>query len=289
MPPPELPFNSISWKVITKCNYRCSYCLQPSFGDGYPEHIEATVDEISRQLVAPYEIKIAGGEIVADAGKAMRLVAAIEENNHWLSLCSNFCADVNVYRSLIDAMNGRFYNLQVSLHLEYASADAFLEKCLSLMPHMPAHSKLVVNNVIQKGVGNIEKLSQIKSRFESEGITFYTDLLVDKLGNYVSYTDEEARTITRLLGDEQRYFESQGKHCRAGHSYFVLLPNLDVWSCWDAYFQNKQSMYLGSIPGHNFKPKAHPVICPFKTCSCPTPMIKHGYKLEEFVTQQVTK
>src|SRR5688572_24494764 len=102
MPPVDLPFHGVSWKVNTRCNYRCSYCLQPAFDEPYPRDIEGTVALISEQLGRPYEVKIAGGEVVANAGKALRLVRAIARDGHWLSLCTNFSAPIEVYKQIVD-------------------------------------------------------------------------------------------------------------------------------------------------------------------------------------------
>jgi MoaA/NifB/PqqE/SkfB family radical SAM enzyme len=279
MPPVDLPFYSVSWKVNTRCNYRCTYCLQPSFDEPYPRDIEATVASISEQLGRPYEVKIAGGEVVADAGKALRLVRAIARDGHWLSMCTNFSAPLDVYKQLVDAMAGRFYHIQCSLHLEHADPAAFLARCKALSAYLPGHAKLVVNNVIRRGVDHIRALGELKRRFEAEGLTFYTDQLVDVHGRYLDYDAVELAAIEAELGAERRLFTSRGASCRAGHSYFILLPDLEAWKCWDGYLRNDRAMYLGSMRTRSFALADSIAICPYDTCSCPTPMIKHQFKL----------
>ena len=185
MPPPNLPRESVSWKVNTSCNYRCTYCLQPSFEEGYPKDIPGTVAAISEKLGRPFEIKIAGGEVVASKKKAIELVKAISHHGHWLSMCTNFWAELDTYKEMIDLMDGRFYHIQASLHLEYADPDIFLAKCLDLIEWLPPHAKLVVNNVIPNDTQKIIRLAEEKARFEAEGICFYTDFLVDKQGRYL--------------------------------------------------------------------------------------------------------
>jgi organic radical activating enzyme len=280
MPPANLPFHSVSWKVNTRCNYRCSYCLQPSFDESYPADIEATVALVSEHLGRPYEVKIAGGEVVASASKALRLVRAIARDGHWLSMCTNFSAPTDVYRQIVDAMDGRFYHIQCSLHLEYVDPYEFLAKCKELAAHLPDHSKLVVNNVIRRGVEQIRELGEIKRAFEAEGLAFYTDQLVDVHGRYLEYDAAEHETMLAELGDQRRFFASLGAPCRAGHSYFVLQPDLEAWKCWDGYLRNDRSMYLGSMRERTFALADSIAICPFDTCSCPTPMIKHQFKLQ---------
>lgn len=279
MPPVELPFHSVSWKVNTRCNYRCTYCLQPAFDDGYPPDLEATVALISAQLGRPYEVKIAGGEVMANTDKALRLVRAIARDGHWLSMCTNFSAPLDAYQQVVDAMDGRFYHIQCSLHLEYADPGAFLTKCQALAAYLPSHAKLVVNNVIRRGVPQIRALGEIKRAFEAAGLTFYTDLLVDVHGRYLAYELDERDAIEAELGAERRLFTSRGAACRAGHSYFVLLPDLDAWKCWDGYLRSDRAMYLGSLRSGDFALAAATMTCPYETCSCPTPMIKHQHKL----------
>lgn len=279
MPPVELPFHSVSWKVNTRCNYRCSYCLQPSFDEPYPRDIEGTVALISEQLGRPYEVKIAGGEVVASADKALRLVRAIARDGHWLSMCTNFSAPLEVYQQIVDAMDGRFYHIQCSLHLEYADPHAFLAKCKALAGYLPGHAKLVVNNVIRRGIERIRELGEIKRAFEAEGLVFYADPLVDTAGRYLDYDAAEHAAILAELDDERRWFASRGAQCRAGHSYFILLPDLEAWKCWDGYLRGERAMYLGSLRTRTFRLADDIAICPFDTCSCPTPMIKHQFKL----------
>jgi MoaA/NifB/PqqE/SkfB family radical SAM enzyme len=279
MPPVDLPFHSVSWKVSTRCNYRCSYCLQPSFDEGYPHDIEGTVALISEQLGRPYEIKIAGGEIAASPRHALRLVQAIARDGHWLSMCTNFSAPIGVYEQLVNATAGRLYHIQCSLHLEYADPSAFLAKCKQALGFLPRHSKLVVNNVIRRGVDRIRELGEIKRAFEAEGIVFYTDQLVDVHGRYLHYSPEDQVAMNAELGDERRLFLSRGERCRAGHSYFVILPDLEAWKCWDGYLRGERSMYLGSLRERTFALADEIAICPFDTCSCPTPILKHRFKL----------
>jgi hypothetical protein len=288
MPPAGLPRNSVSWKVNTTCNYRCSYCLQPDFDEGYPEDISETVACISRTLGQPYEIKIAGGEVVANRKKALELATAIASHGHWLSICTNFWAPLDVYQGIVERMEGRFYHIQASLHLEYQEPEAFLRKCLAMRRSLPKEAKIVVNNVIPNDADKIRWLAEIKSRFESEGLCFYTDLLVDTKGRYQPYTPENRALISGLLGEEERLFESYGMRCRAGHSYFVLLPNLDAWSCWDSYLRNERRFFLGNMRDPDFALRSGPVVCPFDTCSCPTPLIKHRFKLDEAVPASLT-
>lgn len=281
MPPVGLPFHGVSWKVNTRCNYRCSYCLQPSFDEGYPRDIEGTVALVSEQLGRPYEVKIAGGEVVAAPDRALRLVRALARDGHWLSICTNFSAPIEVYRQIVDAMNGRFYHIQCSLHLEYADPYHFLAKCKELAAHLPRHAKLVVNNVIRRGLPAIRQLGEIKRAFEAEGVVFYTDLLVDVAGRYLEYDADERAAIAADLGDERRLFESRGAACRAGHSYFILLPDLEAWTCWDGYLRGDRAMYLGSMRERTFALADGIAICPYDTCSCPTPMLKHRFKLAD--------
>ena len=94
--------------------------------------------------------------------------------------------------------------------------------------------------------------------------------------------------ILELLGEEERLFESYGMPCRAGHTYFIMLPNLDAWSCWDSYLRDERGMFLGNINDPDFKLQTAPLVCPFDTCSCPTPLIKHRFKLEGMIPQAAT-
>ena len=286
MPPPGLPFRSLSWKVNTCCNYRCGYCLQPSFSEPYPADPTATAERVCEYLGEPWEIKIAGGEVMAAPDKALAIVRVVERHGHWLSLCTNFSASLDDYGAIVKASGGRMYSFQVSLHLEYADPQAFLAKCKALRAMLPRHAKLVVNNIVPRDVAAIRRLGAIKQRFEAEGFIFYTDLLVDKTGRYLSYRVEEQAAIDQALGVEKRRFVSRGRRCRGGHSYFALLPNLDVWACWDAYLRDVRAMYLGNMGAGTFalntgtaSTQQATLRCPFETCSCPTPLIKHTFKL----------
>ncbi len=279
MPPNELPWRSISWKVTEECNYRCSYCLQPSYSDNYPEDLDLVINCVNESLPEKFEIKIAGGEIFADTEKAKILAKSLTGYGHWISICTNLSAPTGEYLEFLQATAGKFYTFGASLHLEYADPFDFLGKCREIRSKLPPYSKIQVHNVITRGPDTIKRLGEIKKRFEDEGNIFYTDLLVDKRGKYLEYTKEEYRLIEEILGPENRLVKHQGNPCRAGDSYFALLPNLDVWVCWDAYLSDEKSMYLGNMLSGTFEFSNRITICPFDTCSCPTPVFKHKYKL----------
>jgi hypothetical protein len=279
MPPPDLPFRNVSWKVLTRCNYRCSYCLQPSFDTGWPKDIEATAAVVSAALGERYEIKLAGGELTSVPVKAVRLVRALARDGHWISVGTNLSASDQDLEAIIAACEERFYHLQASLHLEYDDPEAFLIKCKRIRAILPGHAKLTVANVIPRDLAGIRRLGSVKTLFEQTGITFYTDLEVDQVGRYLSYTSQQLDAIDNYLGAETRLFLSRNAHCRAGDSYFVLLPDLDAWSCWDAFYHDRRDMYYGNLAKGSFCLPRKTTICPFATCSCPTPMIKHTFKL----------
>lgn len=280
MPPRDLPWRNVSWKVLESCNYRCTYCLQLSYKRTYPTQIEETVACIHENLGEKYEIKIAGGEIFSNCDLAIRLSKSITGYGHWVSLCTNLSADTQDYCQFIEATNGRIYTFGASLHLEYTDPHAFLIKCLEISSVLPPYAKIQVHNVITHGVDRIEQLGEIKKMFEDKGLIFYTDLLVDQLGKYHTYTTEEKRAIQMFLGTDEKLICHKNLPCRAGDSYFILTPELDAWTCWVGYYAKRPDMYLGNMRNRTFKNRNKISICPFDTCSCPTPILKHRYKLK---------
>lgn len=270
----NLPKRVLSWKVLEQCNYRCSYCLQKTYGydSNYREDIPEIVSRINQCLDERYIIKIAGGEIFIKPNQAVLLAKEISKYEHWISLCTNFSASVEDYCRFIEASQGKLHKFAASLHTEYADPEVFLQKCLQIKRELPDCGKIQVHNVIPRGVENIKKLGEIKKRFDAENIIFYTDLLVDEKGKYIPYTSEEKQAIDRCLGEEDRIFRNTGKLCGAGESYFVLLPNLDAWTCWEAWYENSRKYYLGNMMDGTFAFSNKMTLCPFETCSCPTPL-----------------
>ncbi len=270
----KLPTNTVTWKVNTTCNYRCSYCLQSEFDVPPPSNIDDVASLVSHSLKVPHDVKIMGGEVMINTEDIYKIVSKLERRSHWISLCSNMSADVSAYMKIIEMCNGKFNQLQASLHLEYTKAEVFYEKCRVLRLSMPPHSRLDVVNVIPKGEKNIRRLVKLKRLFEAEGICFNTDLLIDHAGHYISYSEDEYQLIEDYFGINHRCVESYGQRCNAGHSYFVLLPNLDMWKCWDSYMRNDRQMFLGNLYRRDYSFEKSPMHCPYRTCSCSFPMIK---------------
>lgn len=281
MPPKDLPLRCISWKVLENCNYRCPYCLQPSFKTKYPNDIKKVVETVNSSLNELYEIKIAGGEIFSDIQKAHELTKSIVDYGHWISLCTNLSASEQEYCKFIQETEGKLYTFAASLHLDMTESKVFLNKCKIIRNEMPREAKFQIHNVICPGLENIKRLGKIKEEFEAEGFIFYTDLLVNKVGEYYSYSKDEEILIKKVLGDDEKLFKNKGKSCRSGNTYIALLPNLDAWSCWEGYLKNRREFYLGNMGNGTFELPKRNTICPFDTCSCPTPIIKHKYKLFE--------
>lgn len=199
---------------------------------------------------------------------------------HWISLCTNFSASLQDYCKFVEVTEGRLYKFAFSLHTEYDEPRAFFEKCKKIKNYLPKDAKIQVHNVIPRGVNQIVKLGKIKEMFDSENILFYTDLLVDDNGKYITYTSEEIEAINTCLGVEERLFVNTGKRCRAGESYFVLLPNLDAWTCWEVWYADDKKYYLGNMMDGTFLFRNEMTICPFETCSCPTPVFKDNTTLQ---------
>lgn len=270
----KLPTNTVTWKVNTTCNYRCSYCLQSGFDIPPPSNIDEVASLVSHSLKAPHEVKIMGGEVMTNTENIYSIVSKLERRGHWISLCSNLSADVSAYINTIKMCDGKFNELQASLHLEYTKVEVFIEKCRLLKLSMPPHSRFAVINIIQKGKNNIRKLVELKRQFEAEGICFKTNLLINKTGHYISYCEDEYQLIKDYFGINHKCVESYGQRCNAGNSYFVLLPNLDIWKCWDSYMRNDRQMFLGNLHRGDYSFENSSMHCPYRTCSCPFPLIK---------------
>lgn len=282
MAPRNLPWRNISWKVLERCNYRCSYCLQKTYGYNadYPEDLEDILECINCNLKENYEIKIAGGEIFCRPEKAILIADRLSAKGHWLSLCTNLSSKADDYCRFIEATRGNFYTFGASLHLEYVeNVNLFLDKCKQIKACIPVESKFQIHNVITRGIESIIKLSEIEKKFEEEGFIFYTDLLVDEHGKYINYSEKELEYIRELLGEEERLIKHKGKLCRGGNTYFAMTPSLDVWCCWDSWYADDKSMYLGNMKKGTFKQMDNPINCPYESCSCPTPIFKQKYKI----------
>ncbi len=265
---------TIEWQTNGVCNYDCSYCIQSrKYRQGHP-----TDDEIDRFLAffatlpGMWEIKMSGGEPFAFRGFLGRVVPGLARLPHRVSVLTNLSAPLHSLRRFVDLVGDRLAVVSASLHLEYVSADAFVEKAVALRSWLRPETSLVVNNVLVPGT--VESLADVRRLVESAGLRYFPQVMKTKHGVF-EYDDREAHAVVRLTGRNPTSREANvapsywGRRCWSGVEYFVLDQRGDAWSCRTA--KRFGEGYLGNALDGTLRLQTSPSPCPYDICPCTVP------------------
>ena len=263
----------VSWNVNDTCNYRCSYCTQRFM----PERTYRLA-EIERYLAAfrrlpgSWEVKLSGGEPFQQPGLA-ELAAGLVAAGHVVSVQTNFSAPEARLRAFLEATRGALHVFSVSLHLEYASPEAFAERYEIVEPYVREHG--VRFNVTSVAVAaRLEELRDVVAPFfAARGIAFKVQ--PEKIrGQVRDYTDEERGVLLELGGHNQTgeiAHDFQGRLCHAGARYVVIKSDGEAYRCYGASRYGGRYARLGSFVD-GIELLDGPRLCPYTYCNCTVPI-----------------
>ena len=265
---------TIEWQTNGVCNYDCSYCIQSrKYREGHP-----TDDEIDRFLAffatlsGVWEIKMSGGEPFAFRGFLGRIVPGLARLPHRVSVLTNLSAPLPALRRFVDLVGDKLAVVSASLHLEYVTAEAFVERAVTLRSWLRPETALVVNNVLVPGT--VESLDEVRRRVEREGLRYFPQLMKTKHGVH-RYDERESRAVVRLTGRNPTSRQAnvapsyRGRLCWSGVEYFVLDQRGDAWSCRTA--KRFGEGYLGNAFDGTLRLNGAPAPCRYDICPCTVP------------------
>ncbi|HEY3447828.1 MAG TPA: radical SAM protein [Myxococcales bacterium] len=229
--------------------------------------------EALRGLPGRWEIKISGGEPFL-LGSLEDVARRLAQAGHKVSLLTNLSAPLERIERFIASAGERLRTFSCSLHLEQAREEAFLEKVLAVRARLASLSKasLVVNSVVVPGA--VERLGEVRRRFEAAGLKFYPQLMrVD--GAPHAYSADDAKAIAPAFGDlvgpkqMNRGYDLRGRLCHAGAKYFIVHPGGRAYSCYPG--KRSGDGDLGSLFEGSFALRPGPMPCPYPACPCTVP------------------
>jgi hypothetical protein len=268
----------VEWQVCGLCNYACDYCIQSSARrTGQPD--EAEVERMLAFLAGlpgEWEVKMTGGEPFASRLFVERIVPAlVARTPHRISLLTNLSPGPATLRRFAELCRGRLAVLSASLHLDFTTVDAFLERLSVLREAAGPAARFVVNAVLAPRL--LVQLGPAKAAVEAAGFRFFGQLMKVKGGVYAYSAAERAR-IDTLVGGWTRAEAGRtanlapayaGRLCWAGARYFVLTQHGEAWSCRTARRHGEGR--LGEVHREGVHLRAGPLACPYAICPCAVP------------------
>lgn len=265
---------TIEWQTNGVCNYDCSYCIQSrAHRRGHPTDEE--VDKFLaffETLPGVWEIKMSGGEPFAFKGFLGRIVPGLARLPHRVSILTNLSAPLGSLVRFLDLVGHKLSVVSASLHLEYTSAEEFVEKAAWLRQRLRPETTLVVNSVLVPGT--LEDLAAVRRVIEASGLRYFPQLMKTKHGVF-PYTAPDLLLIRSLTGKNPTPHEAnmapsyRGRLCWTGVEYFALEQNGDAWSCRTA--RRFRQGYLGNVLSGTVKLLSEPRRCVYDICPCTVP------------------
>jgi organic radical activating enzyme len=266
---------TVEWQVCGHCNYDCSYCIQSRasrVGHPSPEEVErflAFFETLPRQ----WEIKMTGGEPFSFKAFLEEIIPGlIDRTEHRVSVLTNLSAPVRSLERFAALTRGRLGIVSASLHLEFTTAEEFLERALALRAAMSPDARLVVNTV---GVpGRLREVQEAAARVRGAGLKLFPQAMKTKHGVF-DYSVEDRALLEELTGanptprDANLSPSYRGRLCWTGVDYFVLTQDGDGWSCRTA--RRHQAGYLGNALRGDLRLAEEPRRCAWDICPCTVP------------------
>lgn len=265
---------TIEWQTNGLCNYDCTYCIQSrKFRQGHP-----TDDELDRflsffeTLPGVWEIKMSGGEPFAFKGFMTRVIPGLAGLRHRVSVLTNLSAPPAILRKFVDLVGDKLEIVSASLHLEYVTAEEFIEKAVLLRSWLRPETSLVVNNVLVPGT--LDQLIEVRQQIEEAGLRYFPQVMKTKHGVFPYSASDQSRVV-HLTGKNPTSREAnlapsyRGRLCWTGVEYFVLDQRGNAYSCRTA--KRFGEGYLGNVLDGSFALKTEPARCTYSICPCTVP------------------
>jgi MoaA/NifB/PqqE/SkfB family radical SAM enzyme len=264
---------TVEWQVAGACNYDCSYCIQsPKYRRGRPDaaQVDRAIDTFAA-LPGAWEIKCSGGEAFAHPLFLDRIVPGLMERTpHTLSVLTNLSASPAELARFVALTRGRLRVFSASLHLEFVTVGAFVDKARALVDTLDPGVRFVVNQVVFPGLE--AEASACKAMVERAGLRWFPQLYKTK-GGVADYPD--AAALRALLGDAPGPREAnlapsyRGRRCWSGVDYFTVDKDGAAWSCRTA--KRHGAGRLGNLFDGTLRLRDTPAICPWDICPCTVP------------------
>lgn len=265
--------NNIIFIPQVACNYSCPYCIWNRFTPQEYKKAYHGWAEWHRVFDAfpPSAFTITGGEpfLYKD------LVPLIERfpAKHLIScLVSNLeLIDISAFGTL----KRREFRIMASFHPSMTTEARFLERLLALKT--AGFRNVTVNFVAYPEY--LDRIREFKKYFETKsGFYFRVDTYKDPVREY---RDDELSLVQELKSegiiapdrtDRYDFNDLSPKTCRGGSSYFIVIPNGNVYRCMEGYYYTEcepykdkrgqgDDFFLGNVFDGSFKPLKKKGIC----------------------------
>jgi len=260
---------TVEWQVAGACNYDCSYCIQsPRYRRGQP-----TAAQLERALAffaglhGTWEIKCSGGEAFAHELFLDQVVPGLMARTpHTISVLTNLSASRRDLMRFVHLTRGRLRVFSASLHLEFVSIEAFVEKAAWLVSQLDVEVDFVVNQVVFPG--RLAEAEACRDTIEAAGLRWFAQRY-KRNGGVATYDDA---SIDTLVGDRPANHAPSflGRTCYAGVDYFTVDKDGRAWSCRTA--KRHDEGQLGNILDGTAATWREPRACPYTICPCTVPV-----------------
>lgn len=269
---------TVEWQICGVCNYNCSYCIQsPPRRQGQPSKDElAGMIDFLATLPGCWEIKMTGGEPFASRHFLdFLLPELLRRTPHRLSLLTNLSASPKAIEAFAGLTRGRLGIVSASLHLDFTTVPAFLDRLRRLRDAAGNGPAFVVNSVLVPS--RLPDLVHAREEVTRAGFSFYPQLMKVKGGLY-PYSEQDRKLIEAIIGDwataEARRTANfapsyEGRRCWAGAKYLVLGQDGEAWTCRTAKRHGQGR--LGNASDGQATLRPGPEACPYPICPCAVP------------------
>lgn len=249
------------------CNYKCSYCQYVKYWNekSVAQTIKASEWESLLSKMPRSIVTVSGGEPTSYPGLETFLRAVAKK--HVLSqVVSNISGNLNALINVKDLG----FRIMTSFHKEMTDLESF-SKNIGILKKEGFN--IVVNFVATEE--NIKEYHYYKNYFENELKVSFKFAAEDD----VVWPDKKIDSTIKIHGinyisDRKKFDNKSSKSCLGGSKFFVIMPNANVYRCYNGFWCNVTSEYrclaneadldrfcLGNLKDANFRIDSKRFIC----------------------------
>jgi MoaA/NifB/PqqE/SkfB family radical SAM enzyme len=268
----KMPFclPQIIFHPTLACNYRCSYCLHQKY---LPK------DASVRNIIEPQEwgkllnkfprslITISGGEPLSYNG-IYELLELISKKH----ILSQMVTNISVNPDILLKLNKLGMRVMTSFHKEMSSFEDYFQRVKYLKDR---GCNIVVNYVGTPD--NLKDYAKYKKIFKDElGVMMrldaQEDIVIKELDK--KYLEDIKVHGENYITNRHKTDNHEPKRCLGGSKYFIVMPNADVYRCYEGFWytvspayngvaspKDKDSFYLGNLRQDSFSMEKVRHIC----------------------------
>ena len=246
---PEKINGAVLWFINDICNYRCSYCFACRSSRAKVNNYRLHLKAIEKHIPKNWRFNISGGGEPFVHPDFFQIISGLARAGRRTGITTNLSSSLNDLLKFFKITENKLDFFIASLHLEFITADSFLEKLIIIREKTPFFKNFITVSVALPD--KLSELAAISKRYNKHGIKLLLQRwqVGRKFFQYTKLQDEIIKKnnylIYKSVKNKSKNYFNKDRGCDSGFKSVLLSPNGSIFRC--VPLAHKKTGYLGSI------------------------------------------